>query len=49
MHRNSISDQMMHYYLLTYSSLCGPALTLTEIFLNINELMKEKGNNYRYL
>ena len=43
------SDQMMHYNLLTFSNLCGPALTLTEIFLNVNELKREKGNNYRYL
>lgn len=47
--RNSTSDQMMHYNLLTFSNLCGPALTLTEIFLNIIKFKREKGNNYRYV
>lgn len=47
--RNSTSDQIMHYNLLTFSNLCGPALTLIEIFLNIIRFKREKVSNYTYV
>lgn len=36
------------YDLLTFISLCDPALTLTEIFLII-KFKREKGSKYRYV
>lgn len=44
--RSSTSDQIMHYNLLTFSNLCGLALTLTEILLNIIKFKREKRRNY---
>lgn len=41
-HRDSTSDQMMHYDLLTVSNLSGRALTLTIIFFLTVMTFKER-------